>query len=218
MQRSLLCSNLQQAINAIQEWATRNGIKFAAQKCKVIHSTAPQYKVQRSMWSRLVKHFCWWRSQRCSSGCGGTRALLLRSTSVCYRHSAGRLWTLIKWSLTWSGEGTDTLLMLYRAIVCSKLDYGFIVHGTGSNTNLRQMDSIHNSRLKLALGAFCTIWKCEPALTVNLTAPLEPVFVSEYLRDRRIRVRIGTKLWRILPRGRCSNWRCPGCDMFWTED
>ena len=25
-------------------------------------------------------------------------------------------------------------------------------------------------------------------------------------------------LWRILPRGRCSNWWCPGCDMFWTED
>ena len=24
--------------------------------------------------------------------------------------------------------------------------------------------------------------------------------------------------WRILPRGRCSNWRCPGCDMIWTED
>ena len=21
-----------------------------------------------------------------------------------------------------------------------------------------------------------------------------------------------------LPRGRCSNWWCPGCDMFWTED
>ena len=44
-----------------------------------------------------------------------------------------------------------------------------------------------------------------------------PVFVSEYLRDRRIRVRIGTTLWRILPRGRCSNWRCPGCDMFWMR-
>ena len=24
-------------------------------------------------------------------------------------------------------------------------------------------------------------------------------------------------LWRILPRGRCSNWRCSGCDMFWTK-
>ena len=25
-------------------------------------------------------------------------------------------------------------------------------------------------------------------------------------------------LWRFLPRGRCSNWRCPSWDMFWTED
>ena len=46
--------------------------------------------------------------------------------------------------------------MLYRAIVRSKLDYGFIVYCTESNTNLRQLDSIHNSVLRLALGAFCT--------------------------------------------------------------
>ena len=25
-------------------------------------------------------------------------------------------------------------------------------------------------------------------------------------------------LWRILPREGCSNWWCPGCDMFWTEN
>ena len=46
--------------------------------------------------------------------------------------------------------------MLYRAIVCSKLDNGCIVYGTASNTNWRQLYSIHNSGLKLALGAFCT--------------------------------------------------------------
>ena len=46
--------------------------------------------------------------------------------------------------------------MLYRAIVRSKFDYGSIVYGTASNTNLRPLDSIHNSRLRLALGAFCT--------------------------------------------------------------
>ena len=39
---------------------------------------------------------------------------------------------------------------------CSKLDYGCIVYGSASNTNLRQLDSIHNSGLRLALGAFCT--------------------------------------------------------------
>ena len=57
--------------------------------------------------------------------------------------------------LTWGGD-RDTLLMLYRAIVRSKLDYGCVVYGTASNTNLRQLDSIHNSGLRLALGAFCT--------------------------------------------------------------
>ena len=57
--------------------------------------------------------------------------------------------------LKWGGEG-DTLLMLYCAIVRSKFDYGCTVYGTASSTSLRQLDSIHNSRLRLALGAFCT--------------------------------------------------------------
>ena len=57
--------------------------------------------------------------------------------------------------LKWEGD-RDTLLMLYRTIVRSKLDYGCIVYGTASNTNLWQLDSIHNAGLRLALGAFCT--------------------------------------------------------------
>ena len=57
--------------------------------------------------------------------------------------------------LKW-GADRETLLMLYCAIVRSKFDYGCIVYGAASNTNLRQLDSIHNSGLRLALGAFCT--------------------------------------------------------------
>ena len=57
--------------------------------------------------------------------------------------------------LTWGG-GRDTFRMLYRTILRSKLDYGCIVYGTASYTNLRQVDSIHNSGLRPALGALCT--------------------------------------------------------------
>ena len=39
--------HLQQAVNAIQEWAARNGFRFAAHKCKVIHFTAPRSRAQR---------------------------------------------------------------------------------------------------------------------------------------------------------------------------
>ena len=73
--------------------------------------------------------------------------------------------------LQWGGD-RDTLLMLYRAIVRSKLDYGCIVYGTASNANLRQLDSIHNSGLRLALGAFCTSPVSSPYTETN-EAPLE---------------------------------------------
>ena len=56
----------------------------------------------------LETHFCQWRSPRNSLGCGGTRTSHLRSTSVCWRHSARRLSTSSEWSLTWNGEGTET--------------------------------------------------------------------------------------------------------------
>ena len=39
--------HLQQAVNAIHEWATRNGFRFAPHKCKVIHFTAPRSRAQR---------------------------------------------------------------------------------------------------------------------------------------------------------------------------
>ena len=39
--------HLQHAVNAIQEWATRKGFKFAAHKCKVTHFIAPQSRAQR---------------------------------------------------------------------------------------------------------------------------------------------------------------------------
>ena len=96
-----------------------------------------------------------WRSPRSSLGCGGTRTSHLRSTSVCWRHSARRLSTSSEWSLTWNGERTET-----HSWCCTVPLFvpslTMVVYGTASNTNLRQLDSIHNCGLRLALGAFCT--------------------------------------------------------------
>ena len=104
----------------------------------------------------LEAHFCQWRSPQSSLGCGRTRTSHLRSTCVLKTQCKEAL-NLIRVvaHLKWGGD-RDTLLILYRAIVRSKFDYGCIVYGTASNTNLRQLDSIHNSGLRLALGAFCT--------------------------------------------------------------
>ena len=100
--------HLQQAVNAIQESATRNGFRFAAHKRKVIHFTAPRSRAQRPPLWGSETHFCQWKSPQSSLGCGGTRISHLRSTSVCWRHSARRLSNSSEWSLTWNGEGTET--------------------------------------------------------------------------------------------------------------
>ena len=149
--------HLQQAVNAIQEWATRNGVRFATHKCKVVHFTAPRYKVQRPPTIRIFDKLLpveestkflglWWDSH-----------LYFKEHISALKTQCKDALKLIRVvpHLKWGGD-RDTLLMLYRTVVRSKLVYGCIVYGSASNTNLRQLDSIHNAGLRLALGAFCT--------------------------------------------------------------
>ena len=149
--------HLQQAVNSIQEWATRNGFRFAAHKCKVIHFTAPRSRAQRPPIVRIGNTLLpveestkflglWWDSHLSFK-----KHISVLKTQCKEALNLIRVVAHLKW-----GGDRDTLLMLYRAIVRSKFDYGCIVYGTASNTNLRQLDSIHNSGLRLALGAFCT--------------------------------------------------------------
>ena len=123
-----------------------------AHKCKVVHFTAPLTRVQGPPNVRIgntplpveesTKFLgLWWDSHL--SFKKHSRALVTLNLIRVVAH------------LKWGGD-RDTLLMLYRAIVRSKLDYGCIVYGTASNTDLRQLDSIHNAGVRLALGAFCT--------------------------------------------------------------
>ena len=149
--------HLQQAVNAIEEWATRNGFRFAAHKCKVIHLTAPRSRAQRPPIVRIGNTLLpveestkflglWWDSHLSFK-----KHISVLKTQCKEALNLIRVVAHLKW-----GGDRDTLLMLYRAIVRSKFDYGCIVYGTASNTNLRQLDSVHNSGLRLALGAFCT--------------------------------------------------------------
>ena len=171
--------HLQQAVNAIQEWATRNGFRFAAHKCKVVHFTAPRSQTQRLPTVRV----------------GNTLLPVEKSTKflglwwdshISFKKHISVLKTQCKDAINliqvvahfkWGGD-RDTLLMLYLAIVCSKLDYGCIVYGSASSTDLRQLDSIHNSGLRLALGAFCT----SPVSSLYTEANEAP------LEDRRLKL------------------------------
>ena len=54
------------------------------------------------------------------------------------------------------GADRKTLLHLYKALVRSKLDYGSIVYGSSTKTNLQLLDTVHHAGLRIALGAYRT--------------------------------------------------------------
>ena len=151
--------HLQQTVNAIQEWTTGNGFRFAAHKCKVVHFTAPRTRVQRPPNIRIgnaplpveesTKFLgLWWDSHLSFK-----KHIRTLKTECKEALNLIRVVAHLKW-----GGDRDTLLMLYRAIVRSKLHYGCIVFGPASNTDLRQLNSIHNAGVRLALGAFCSMY------------------------------------------------------------
>lgn len=66
-------------------------------------------------------------------------------------------------------------LKLYRTLVRSKLDYGCFVYGTAKKSNLKKLDSLHTTAIRLAPGAF----RSSPAASI-LDEAGEPT-----LEDRR---------------------------------
>ena len=73
----------------------------------------------------------------------------------------------------WGADQT-TLLKLYHSLDRSKLDYGCLVYGSASKTELAKLDPVHNQGLCLSLGAF-------------RSSPVEGLFVEAHEPPLEIR-------------------------------
>jgi len=84
------------------------------------------------------------------------------------------------------GSDRETLLLLYRSLIRSKLDYGCVVYGSARRSYLRMLDPIHNQGLRLCLGAFRT--SPQESLYVEANEP------SLYFRRSKLSMDYATKL------------------------
>ena len=57
---------------------------------------------------------------------------------------------------TW-GESLKMIMLLYRALIRSKLDYAAIVYGAAVGGELEKLNAIANDAMKIALGAFIRV-------------------------------------------------------------
>nr|XP_042910149.1 uncharacterized protein LOC122271807 [Parasteatoda tepidariorum] len=59
-------------------------------------------------------------------------------------------------SNTYWGADRLALLRIYRALILSRLDYACVVYGTATTSNLRILDTVHHTALRICSGAFRT--------------------------------------------------------------
>ncbi len=167
---------LQQTLNKLQIWADTNGFKFSRSKT-------------------VCMHFC--RSTHCHDDpeltLGGFPIPVVEKTKflglifdrrLTFKPHIQQLKTkclraldLLK-VLSHSDWGADkaTLLMVYRSLIRSKLDYGCMVYGSACQTNLKLLDPVHTQAIRICLGAFRSspreslcVEADEPPLTLRRT-------------------------------------------------
>ena len=157
---------LQIVLNSLADWALHNGFKFSQAKTVCVHFSnrtglhpdpsltlngapipvVPHFKFLGIYYdSRLnFKHHLDYVKKRCLKALNLIRVVFAR------------------------GFGADrhTKLMLYRALVRSKLDYGCMVYGSARRSYLKTLDTIQNQGLRICIDAFRT----SPASSLHIEA------------------------------------------------
>ena len=153
---------LQRAVDGVSQWATENGFSLAPSKtvgCMFHrgkqHADPPlltvkneQIQFEKSVrFLGLIFH----RRMNWREHIESLRTRCMRAMNVLKATS----------HLSWGGDRT-TLLRLYRSLIRSKLDYGSQFYGNTTNKILKRLEVVHNTALRLALGAF----KSSPILSL----------------------------------------------------
>lgn len=164
------CKLLQRALNSITTWAKTIGFNFSPSKSKLIKFTRRQPTVlpQLTIYDapiELVDHLDYlgmtfdqkltWslHIKKIKGSCMNTMNIL---RTLSHHH--------------W-GCDEEILLKIYRSLIRSRLDYGSMLYSTSSKSNLKLLNSIPNTALRLSLGAF----RSSPSISLHVEAQELPL-------------------------------------------
>lgn len=153
---------LQRSINGVSQWANENGFRLAPRKtvgCMFhkgrLHADPPHLTAddQPIEFKKSVKFL----------GLIFDRRMNFREHVESLRTRCTKAMNVLKSvsHLSWGGDRAS-ILKLYRSLIRSKLDYGSQFYGNTTNTILKRLDTVHNTAMRLALGAF----KSSPVLSL----------------------------------------------------
>ena len=146
---------LQININNIVKWTRENGFTVSPNKtvamrfckCRDKFCYDPPLTIDRTPIEYVKEHkflgLIWDSRLNFTSHIKYLRSKCLKALNII------KVLSHSKW-----GSDSKTLLKLFRSLVRSKLDYGCIVYGSASKTELEKLNIIHRNGIRLSLGAF----------------------------------------------------------------
>ncbi len=185
---------MQSALNKITIWQNEWGFKISPLKTEaVIFNRSPH----------SLKYLETEQRYELKIGESETRwipYLLVNNQQIPYKKQAKFLGMILDSKLTWGphvkdlikrcrkdlnlmklisgtcyGADKKALLMVYKALILSKIDYGCMLYHNAAKTTLAKLDVIQNTALKIAMGAY----------RATRTAALEAEAAVKPLRLRR---------------------------------
>ena len=145
---------LQLAINRIIEWSERRGFKFSTTKtvamhfCKIrgVHPDPDLYMYGQRIACKEETRFLGLIFDNKLTWGPHINDLKIRCLQAL---NVLRVLSHTSW-----GADRKHLMILYKALVASKLSYGCEVYSSATKTRLAVLDSVHNAGIRLSTGAF----------------------------------------------------------------
>ncbi|XP_023312337.1 uncharacterized protein LOC111692524 [Anoplophora glabripennis] len=178
---------LQKAINDILDISDKNGFRFSNSKTHCVHfcrlrsehgnpqlslgNQMLEFKNESKFLGIIFDSKLNWRSQiqniatRCKKDLNILRCL-----------------SGIKW-----GSDKEVLLRIYKSLILTKMDYGCVVYASARKSQLKILDSVHHTGLRLALGAYRT----SPGVSLCCEADIPPLI----FRRNQLLLTYGITIW-----------------------
>ena len=172
---------LQLAVTRLERWATLNGFRFSTAKTKAMHFCRSRGNCVGAPLRHYGAAIPLDSSVRFLVPTMDSR-LTYKEHFKLLKEKYGKVLNVLKCvSRTTYGSDRATLLLLYSALLRSKLDYACIVYDGACKSGKRTLNTIHNAALRTVTGAFRT----SPTSSILAEAHEPPLAIRRCLLSMR---------------------------------
>ena len=168
-------------MNKLEAWSIRNRLRFSTAKTEAIHfCRRRQCYANTSL--RLYSQPIPLKQSVRFLGLEVDNRLTYKEHFKTLRKRCFKTLNILKCvSRTSYGADRRTLMLFYRSLIRSKLDYGCFIYDSASTSAKRTLDTIHHTALRIVTGAFRT----SPVMSILADADEPPLSIRRKMLGMR---------------------------------